>query len=305
MHAVEHGGGGLAGGARGSRAGRGGRVLPRCAVRWGSAARVRGAGGVGGRGGDAPPGRRRRPQMERDDRGHLRGDVRGHPLARGRRIARADRGEDRAVVGQRAAGAVLAGGEPHERARLRLQVHLRAREPERPRRRRHLDVEARVGGAPLGRGLRARQPLDVLRQPRDVRLRRARGRQLGRRARDRRAVVGQVAQLVHAQLRQPLEQPRVRRLGRRVHERAAGAPAPGLHQAGPPQPLERLAQGDRRHAELRRQLRLGGQLVAVAEHADADRVGQPPLDLRHPPARVERSEHGAARARRQMARHRG
>ena len=260
-------------------------------------------GGAGARPSRRAP-RGAHAQVQRDHRGHLRGHVRGHALAGGGRVALADRGQHRAVVGQGARDAVLARGQPHERARLRLQLHLRAREPQRARRRRHLDVEARVGGAPLGARRRARQPLDVLREPPQVGLRRPLRREPRRRAGDRRAVVGQVAQLVDAQLGEALEQPRLRRLGRRVHERAAVAAAARLDQPGAPEADERLAQRDGRHAELRGELGLGGQLVAVAEHPDPDRVGQPPLDLRHPPALVERGEHGAARARRQMTRHR-
>ena len=153
---------------------------------------------------------------------------------------------------------------------------------------------------------RARQPLDVLAEPLEVGVGRPLGRQPRRRAGDRRAVVGEVAQLVDAQLGEPLEQPRLRRLGRRVHERAAVAAAARLDQPGAPQADERLAQRDGRHAELGGELGLGGQLVAVAEHAArGSRRDEPPLHLGHPPALVERREHGVARARRQMARHRG
>ena len=184
---------------------------------------VRGAGG----------GRRPRAATRRRRRRRRPGDGarrpppsprrRARPSARARPPRRA-RGPRRGPRGGRPARAPgrPRRGEPHERARLGLQVHLRAREPERPRRRRHLDVEARVGGAPLGGG--RRRPRAARRAaPSRARsgLRRARGRELRRRARrsPRGGRPGRAARRRSA--RQPLEQPRVRRLGRRVHERAA------------------------------------------------------------------------------------
>ena len=242
-------------------------------------------------------------QVQRDDRAHLRLDVRGDPVAGGGAVARGDGGEDGAVVGQRALGTGAAVREPDQRTRLGLELHLRARQPQRPGRRGQLDVEARVGRPALGLGHGPRQPLHVLGQPLEVGGGRPLRRERGRGAGDRGAVVGEVAQVVDAQLGEPLDQARVRGVGRRVHERAAVAPAPRLDEAGAAQPHERLAQRDGRDAELRCQLGLARQLIAVAEHPGPDRVREPALDLRHPPAPIERREHRLARAQGEMTRH--
>jgi hypothetical protein len=273
----------------------------------GRATRRRGRHGLAGRGRAATRGGRggcAAGEVERHDLDHLRLDVRDHPLARGPPVSRLDGGEHRAVVGQRAIAARFAARQPDQRAGLRLQVHLRPRQPQRARRRRHLDVEARVGGAALGIGRRARQPLDVLRQSLQV----GAGCPLGGEGRggpgDRGAVVGEVAQVVDAQLGEALEQPRLRRGRRRVHERPAVAPAARPDEPRAPEPDERLPQRDGGDAELGGELGLARQLVPVAEHAAPDGVGEPALDRGDPAAPVERREHRVARTRGDMARHR-
>jgi hypothetical protein len=166
-------------------------------------------------------------------------------------------------------------------------------------------VEAGVGGAALGVGGGAGQALDVVGEPVEVGRRGALGREGRRLAGDRGAVVGEVAQVVHAEVAQPREQSRLGGLDGRVHERPAVAAAARLDEAGAAQADERLAQGDGGDPELGGELGLARELVAVAEDADADRVRQPPLDLGDPPAAVERREHRVARTRREVARHGG
>jgi hypothetical protein len=164
-------------------------------------------------------------------------------------------------------------------------------------------VEAGVGGAALGVRRGGVEPLEVLGQPLEVGARRPLGGERGRRAGDRGVVVGEVAEVVDAQLREAVEEACLGGLGGRVDERAAVAPAPRLDQPGRSQADERLAQRDGGDAELGGQLGLARQLVTVAEHADADRVREPPLDLGDTAAPVERREHRVARTRGNVARH--
>ena len=135
----------------------------------------------------------------------------------------------------------------------------------------------------------AAQPLDVLLQALEVRRRGPVGRQLRHGGRHGGPVVGEVAQLVDAERAEPVEQATVRRP---AHERPAVASPPRLHEPGPAQAGERLAQRDRRHAELGGEVALRRQLVALAE--DAPRRSRPQAGAR-PPPRAPRSRAGRAR----------
>ena len=110
-------------------------------------------------------------------------------------------------------------------------------------------------------------------------------------ARDRASPVGQLAQRT-ARRRLAVEDER----GRRVvaHERAAGAAAARLDEAGLAQDLQRLAQRHRRDAELRGELELARQPLAGRQHAGADRLAEAAHDLLDGALRLQRSERDVA-----------
>ncbi len=116
------------------------------------------------------------------------------------------------------------------------------------------------------------------------------GREAGRLGRDGAAPVGQLAQLA-ARRRLAGHHERCRVV---AHERAAGAAAPRLHEAGLAQDLQRLAQRHRRHAQLRRELDLARQALAGREHAGADRLAEAAHDLLDRTLGLQRRERDVA-----------
>jgi hypothetical protein len=127
-------------------------------------------------------------------------------------------------------------------------------------------VDPGIGPAPLGQRGRAAQPRHVLAQRVHVAVPRALAGQPGRRAGHRRPVVADVLQLVQGQ--QPelgLQVPGLS-LVRGPDEGAALPPAAGLHQAHVPEHGQRLAQGDRGHADtvLARLRRMSGSMYEAS-----------------------------------------
>ena len=256
------------------------------------------AGRLRTRPGEPRASRRSAPaEVERDDRRHLRRDVRGH-AARARRPRRA-RGPRRGSPGGRPARGPGRRRPPASQtsapASVCSSISARVSRSER--------VVAAISTWKRASAARRSPALAAPARRSTCCASRSRSASDARSAASSAAAPAiaarwsaEVAQLVDAQLGEPLEQARVGRLGRRVHERAAVAAAPRLHQPGAPQPDQRLAQRDGRDAQLRRQLRLGGELVAVAEHADADRVREP----RSTSATRPRWSSGASTARRAL-----
>ena len=81
---------------------------------------------------------------------------------------------------------------------------------------------------------------------------------------------------------QPVAEQAERRGGRPSDERAAGPAAAGLHQALLAEHGEGLAQRHRGDAELRGELRLGRELLAVGEQAELYRLADAEHDLLRP-----------------------
>ena len=187
---------------------------------------------------------------------------------------------------------LLAQAQPEHGPGLRLQAQLLVHEPRRLADGGDLELEA-ADGTPGAAGRREVGAPSIACERLEVVLARAVGGDFRRRARDRRGVQGEVADLDAAEIAQSRVDEGARGIPVVRHEAAAVATSTRLHESLVAHALKRLAGGDDRDPEALGELGLARQSLAVTQHAGHDRVGEPLLD-----------EFGAARWRRAARRRR-
>ena len=161
----------------------------------------------------------------------LRGDVPFGEAPSSPPVVRGDRVDQRLVLGDHPRRLRVGHGQPDQVTDRGPQRHLLSGQPRRLRGRRNLDVDARVGAPAIGQGARRVQPLEVLAQRLHLAGKGALRGEPRRGARDRRAVVTDVAQLVQSVAAQGKLEAGRRVLAGNPDERPAAAPAARLDEA--------------------------------------------------------------------------